>query len=120
MQRGRHGPPHTPYVEGRLVRQAIERTNSCQQAGERYRAIEAWAREDLIANLVDAFGQCRREIQNRMVDHFTRCDPEYGARVAQGIGPEVKLLVAEPIGRDERRRRGRMASRTTALYLSER
>lgn len=33
-----------------------------------------------------------------MVDHFTRCNPEYGARVAQGIGLEVNLLVAEPIG----------------------
>ena len=55
-----------------------------------------------------------------MVHHFTRGDPEYGARVVQGIGLEVELLVAKPIGSDERRRRGRMASRTTAPYLSER
>ncbi len=86
--------PHTPYVEGRLVRQAIERTNPYQQAGERYRAIEAWERDDLITNLVDALGQCRREIQERMVNHFTQCDPDYGARVAQGIGIRMPNLVA--------------------------
>jgi hypothetical protein len=35
-----------------------------------------------------------------MVEHFTRRNPDYGARVAQGLGPEVKLLVAEPVGSD--------------------
>ncbi|MGH2614759.1 MAG: catalase-related domain-containing protein [Thermomicrobiales bacterium] len=94
------GAPHAPYVEGRLVRQAIERTNPHQQAGERYRTSGAWERDDLIANLVECLGQCRREIQEWMVDHFTRCDPEYGARVAQGIGLRVDRLVAEPVGSD--------------------
>jgi catalase len=79
-----------PCVEGRLVREAIERTNPYQQAGKRYRAIELWERDDLIANLVEALGQCRGETENRMVGHVTRCDPECGARVAQGIGLEVK------------------------------
>jgi catalase len=83
------GAPHTPYVEGRLVRAAIERTNPYQQAGERYRAIEDWERDDLIANLVANIGQCRRDIQERMVAHFAQCDPEYGARVAAGLGLPV-------------------------------
>ncbi len=92
--------PYTPFVEGRLVRQAIERTNPYQQAGERYRAIEAWERDDLIANLVDQLSQCRRDIQDRMVDHFTRCDADYGARVAQGLGLEVGGRVVESVGAD--------------------
>jgi catalase len=83
------GPPYTPMIEGRLVRQAIERTNPYQQAGERYRAIEAWERDDLIKNLVDNLSQCNREIQDRMVAHFSQCDADYGARVAQGLGIAV-------------------------------
>jgi catalase len=80
------GPPYTPMIEGRLVRQAIERANPYQQAGERYRAIEAWERDDLIKNLVDNLSKCNREIQDRMVAHFSQCDADYGARVAQGLG----------------------------------
>lgn len=34
------GAPHTPYVEGQLVRQKLDRTNDYQQAGERYRLFE--------------------------------------------------------------------------------
>jgi catalase len=94
------GEPHTPYVEGRLVRQAIERKNEYKQAGERYRAIEDWERDDLIANLVDALSQCNREIQERMVHHLSQCDTEYGARVAQGIGLAVSQESAQPVGDD--------------------
>ena len=99
-QAERTAPPFEPWIEGRLVRQAIERTNPYQQAGERYRAIEAWERDDLIANLVDALRQCSREIQERMVEHFTRCDPDYGARVARGIGLSVGAVMADAIGGD--------------------
>ncbi|CAN5717878.1 catalase KatX [soil metagenome] len=94
------GAPHTPYVEGNLVRQALERTNPYQQAGERYRAIEAWERDDLITNLVNALCQCNRNIQERMVNHLSQCDAEYGARVAQGIGLEVGQMAARPVGDD--------------------
>ena len=52
--------------------------------------IEAWERDELISNLVANLKQCNREIQERMVGHFTQCDAEYGARVAAGIGLEVK------------------------------
>jgi catalase len=89
-QAPRTSPPAEPFVEGRVMRHAIERTSPYKQAGERYRAIEAWERDELITNLVDNLKQCNREIQERMVAHFTQCDPEYGARVAAGIGLEVK------------------------------
>ncbi|MFT4040543.1 MAG: catalase [Thermomicrobiales bacterium] len=79
-------PAAEPFVEGKVMRHAIERTNPYQQAGERFRAIEDWERDDLINNLVDNLKQCNREIQDRMVAHFTQCDTAYGARVAAGLG----------------------------------
>ncbi|UBV42810.1 catalase [Deinococcus taeanensis] len=79
------GTPHTPYIEGPLVRQTIDRTNDFQQAGERYRAFEDWERDELIRNLVDALAPVDERIQKRMVELFTRCDAEYGRRVADGL-----------------------------------
>lgn len=55
------------------------------QAGERYRTIDQWERDDLVLNLVDALSQCNKDIQNRMIDLLTQCDAEYGSRVADGL-----------------------------------
>lgn len=77
---------HTPYVEGHVMRKKLSRTNDYKQAGERYREIEDWERDDLIKNLVSALKTCNKDIQEQMVYHFTQCDPEYGQRVADGIG----------------------------------
>jgi catalase len=83
------GPEHRPLVSGRVGRQKLERTNDYAQAGERYRTMPEWEREDLVLNLVDLIGQCERQIQERMVGHFARCDEEFGRRVAEGIGVPV-------------------------------
>lgn len=83
------GAGHTPQVEGKVIRQRIDRTSPYAQAGERYRSIEPWERDDLILNLVVALRDCRKDIQERMVGHFQQCDPEYGRRVADGLGPSV-------------------------------
>lgn len=79
------GKPHEPYVEGHVTRRTIRRTNDFKQAGERYRAFEAWEREELIGNLVAALSQCEPVIQQKMVDYFTQADPDYGSRVAQAL-----------------------------------
>ena len=79
------GKAHTPYVQGPVIRQKISRTNDYQQAGERYRTFEDWERDDLILNLVSALKQCDAHIQERMVEHFTQCDPEDGTRVREGL-----------------------------------
>ena len=57
-------------------------------------------RIDPITNLVETLSQCRREIRYRMIERFTRRDRDYGAQVAEGLGREVKVLVAELIGSD--------------------
>lgn len=43
-------------------------------------------RDHLIMNIVGGLGQCRKDIQERMVKLFYKVDPEYGERVAKGIG----------------------------------
>jgi catalase len=77
--------PHTPSYNAKMVRQKIERTNDFKQAGERFRQHEDWEREDLIKNLVNALAPAQKHIQDKMIDLFTKCDPEYGRRVAEGI-----------------------------------
>ena len=49
-----------PYVAGHVGRQKLERTNDYAQAGERYRTMPDWERDDLVLNLVDLLGQCER------------------------------------------------------------
>jgi catalase len=75
-----------PVLEGRLTRARIPRTNDYQQAAERWHTMEAWERDDLVANLVTLIGQAERHVQERMVWHFLLVDEEYGQRVADGLG----------------------------------
>jgi catalase len=86
------GKAHTPYVAGPVVRQKISRTNDYAQAGELYRSFDDRHRDDLIDNLVTNLAQCNPDIQERMVNHLTQCDVEYGGRVASGL----RIAVAEP------------------------
>ncbi|WP_204518581.1 catalase [Brevibacillus fulvus] len=79
------GKEYTPFVEGNLVHASIDRTNDFKQAGERYRMFEDWERDDLIQNLVNGLRPCRKDIQERMIELFTKCDPDYGRRVAEGL-----------------------------------
>jgi catalase len=85
---------YRPYVEGQVIKAPIDRTNNYKQAGERYRSIEQWERDDLVLNLVNALNQCDRVIQDKMVEHFFKCDEEFGTRVAQGIGVAAPSAMA--------------------------
>jgi len=86
----RAGKEHTPYVQGAVERRKISRTNDYTQAGERYRTMEDWERDDLVNNLVSALKQCNPDIQERMITLLTRCDEDYGTRVAKGLGRTVE------------------------------
>ncbi|HKS30683.1 MAG TPA: catalase [Pyrinomonadaceae bacterium] len=89
------GKDYTPFVQGNVVRQTISRTNNYKQAGERYRSFEEWERDELIGNLVGALKQCERGIQERMFNHLSQCDTEYGRRVAEGLGLNVDELKSD-------------------------
>jgi catalase len=95
---------YRPYVEGHVMKAPIERENNYGQAGERYRTMPDWEREDLILNLTNLLSQCEKPIQEKMVAHFTKCNKDFGRRVAEGIGIDtgaldVDQLVAAADGR---------------------
>jgi catalase len=92
------GVPHTPHVSGDLVRKPISRTNNYGQAGERYRTFQPWERDELIKNLVGELKQCNKDIQERMVWHFSQCDQDYGRRVATGLGIKLEQVQPVPVG----------------------
>ncbi|HEX6340124.1 catalase [Umezawaea sp.] len=99
-----------PEISGRLTRARIPRTNDYQQAGERYLLSEQWERDDLVANLVDALGQCDRPIQERMVWHLLMAEDELGLRVGEGLGitPDdvrgLEPLATQVLSEEERNR----------------
>ena len=93
------GKDYSPRYEANLVRQKIERTNDFKQAGETYRNFEDWEREDLINNLVNTLATCDKRIQDKMIEHFTLADADYGRRVAEGLQNSSKSEMDKgPIG----------------------
>lgn len=80
---------YRPHVSGRIMRAPIERENNYAQAGERFRTMPDWERDDLVKNMVNLLGQCDKHIQEKMVWHFGQCDEAYGHRVAEGLGLAV-------------------------------
>jgi catalase len=85
----RQGKEHQPFVSGHLVRQKIERTNDYAQAGERYRMFSDAEQSELVANLVGALADCTPQVRSQMLVHLTRCDADYGRRVAEGLGQDL-------------------------------
>jgi len=71
------GPAYEPLITGKLTRARLEREANYLQAGERYRTMPSWERDDLVLNLITLLGQCEKHIQERMTAHFTKCDPEF-------------------------------------------
>jgi catalase len=56
------------------------------QPGDLYRLMPADEKIRLIENIVGALKNVPKNIQEKMVVHFTKADPEYGEGVAKGIG----------------------------------
>jgi catalase len=75
-----------PVIEGRLTRKRLPRTNDYAQAGERFRLMEDWERDDLVKNFVATISEATEEVQKRMVWHFYMCEDELGQRVGEGLG----------------------------------
>jgi catalase len=80
------GADHEPeYKATKLMRRKIDRTNDFKQAGERWNLFEDWERDDLINNLVANLVPAAKHIQDKMIENFTKADPVYGQRVAEGL-----------------------------------
>lgn len=85
------------WIEGHLGRYQTTRTaDDYKQPGDRYRTFEDWEREDLINNLVADMKDCPEHIALRMVWHFWHCDEDYGRRVAEGAGIDLKKALELP------------------------
>lgn len=79
------GKVHEPQYNEKLVRQKIDRSNDYGQAGDTYRAFEEWEKDELISNLTDALKVCSPQIQQKMIEHFTNADKDYGMRLAESL-----------------------------------
>jgi catalase len=79
------GKEHTPYVQGNLVRQSIDRDNNTKQAGETFRSFEAWEKDELLSNLVADLSRCDKRIQDKMISLAEEADEEYGRRLREGL-----------------------------------
>jgi len=57
-----------------------------EQAGELYRLMPPDAKDRIVATIAGSLAQVSDEgIRSRSIEHFTRADPDYGARIAKLI-----------------------------------
>lgn len=94
------GKEYTPHVEGHLVRESIDRQNNFKQAGDTYRHLDDWEKEELITNLVNTLAPCDQRIQTKMIDMLKQCDAEYGSKVEEDLkhASSQNTSSREPIG----------------------
>ncbi len=89
------GKEYQPQYNDKLVRQAIDRTNNFGQAGDTYRSFEEWEKTELISNLVDALKICQPQIQEKMIEHCTKADANYGRRLSEGLAEAKNEMMNE-------------------------
>ncbi|CJF61396.1 Vegetative catalase [Streptococcus pneumoniae] len=69
---------------------AYDHNDHYTQAGDLYRLLSEDERTRLVANIVEAMKPVeKKEIKLRQIQHFYKADPEYGTRVADGLGLSV-------------------------------
>ncbi|MEB2293763.1 catalase KatA [Priestia megaterium] len=73
---------------------AYDHNDHYTQAGDLYRLLSKDERTRLVANIVEAMKPVEKEeIKLRQIQHFYKADPEYGTRVADGLGLSVPQQV---------------------------
>ncbi|MBM7551314.1 catalase [Thalassobacillus pellis] len=92
------GPKESPEdkqaaypVSGVAESVAYDHHDHYTQAGDLYRLMTVEEQERLISNIVHAMSPVESdEIKQRQIQHFYKADPEYGKRVAAGLGLSIK------------------------------
>jgi len=81
-------------VSGLATRHPYSHPNDdFEQAGDLYRKVMTDEdRDHMIGNIVDHLGGAQKRIQLRQVSLFFKADPDYGRRVAGGLGLDVKEI----------------------------
>ncbi|MFS0905592.1 catalase KatA [Priestia aryabhattai] len=73
---------------------AYDHNDHYTQAGDLYRLLSKDERTRLVANIVEAMKPVEKEeIKLRQIQHFYKADPEYGKRIADGLGLSVPQQV---------------------------
>lgn len=67
------------------------------QPGNLYRLMSEAQKQVLADNIVAAMTGVPEEIQRRQLAHFSAADPDYGRRVAQGLGLKIDVTEPEPV-----------------------
>lgn len=81
-------------VSGVAESVAYDHNDHYTQAGDLYRLLNKDERTRLVANIVEAMKPVEKEeIKLRQIQHFYKADPEYGTRVADGLGLSVPQQV---------------------------
>ncbi|MEK5325649.1 catalase KatA [Aeribacillus sp. FSL M8-0254] len=91
------GPKETPEakqasypVSGVAENVPYDHDDHYTQAGDLYRLMSEDERARLIENIVNSMKPVKlEEIKLRQIGHFYKADPEYGTRVAEGLGLQV-------------------------------
>jgi catalase len=93
------GPKETPEdkpapfaVTGAADSVSYDHNDHYTQAGDLYRLMSAEERFRLVENIVGAMKPVESdEIKLRQIEHFYKADPEYGTKVAEGLGLQVPV-----------------------------
>ncbi|MBM7841346.1 catalase [Alkalihalobacillus xiaoxiensis] len=85
---GKTGKEHTPHVSGELKGEAIDRPNNFGQAGETFRRLAEWEKEELISNLSGALADVHSAVREQMIKNVTEADADYGKRLSEAIKKE--------------------------------
>ncbi|KMY51656.1 catalase [Peribacillus loiseleuriae] len=86
-----HEAKLTPFeVSGQAAQVAYNSDDHYTQAGDLYRLLSQDERTRLVATIVGAMEPVElEEIKLRQIGHFYKADPEYGTRIAEGLGLAV-------------------------------
>ncbi|WP_205520286.1 catalase [Virgibacillus doumboii] len=81
-------------VYGNADSVAYSQKDHYTQAGDLYRLMSTDEKDRLIQNVVDHMKQVDYDdIKLRQIEHFYKADPEYGERIAEGLGLKVPANV---------------------------
>ncbi len=87
------GTPYMPQYEGRLTRQKIDRDNFFKQAGDVWRNdFDDAYREECVNNIAGNLAICVPDVQEKIIDHCTKADPDYGRRVRERLNEKLKTM----------------------------
>ncbi|KHD89873.1 MAG: catalase [Bdellovibrio sp. ArHS] len=82
----RHSEPPLPLSGAADRYDAHKENNDFTQAGNLYRLFSAEERDRLTRNIAGTMKGLPEELQRKNIAHFSKCDPEYGARILAHLG----------------------------------